>query len=210
MPDEESIIRRRRQKSQTELKRYAKNRESIRAKQKAYHEANREKILARKRALRAENLEEFRTRDRERHSANREKRLAGQKAYRQTHPHVMRKKSQLYGSRRRARLRILPNSFTPEQWSRCKQYWGYCCVYCGREEGFMWTLAIDHFIAITAKNTPGNVVTNIIPACDGVDGCNNSKGNKDATVWLTEKLGPRLAAKILRDIHAYFTLVAGG
>lgn len=134
-----------------------------------------------------------------------------QKAWRTKNPEKLRRKSQINEARRNARERTLPDTFTAAQWARCKQYWGYACVYCGREEGFEWTMSIEHFIALSIPDSPGTVATNILPACHGTYGCCNvSKGNKDAKTWLIEKLGPRQAAKKLAEIATYFARVAGG
>lgn len=107
---------------------------------------------------------------------------------------------------REARKKSLPNTFTHAQEQFCRQYFHYTCVYCGKEEGFLWCLAMDHFIPLDSPDCPGTVITNMLPACSGRDGCNISKKNRDPYVWLTWKFGKRKGAAILRTIEAYFAV----
>lgn len=104
--------------------------------------------------------------------------------------------------RRRARKADLPDTFTPNDWQRALDYFGGCCAVCGRQPGLWHKLSADHWTAITkgGATTPGNIV----PLCCGQDGCNNSKSNRDAEDWLTDKFGKRKAKQILKKIHGYF------
>jgi hypothetical protein len=108
--------------------------------------------------------------------------------------------------KRRAFERHLPSAFTPHDWERCLSYWNNSCAVCGRPRGLWHTIAADHWIALSdpRPNNPGTVPTNIIPLCHGIDGCNNSKHDNDATEWLTRKYGRRKAKKILERIQKYF------
>ena len=65
---------------------------------------------------------------------------------------------------------------------------------------------MDHWIPASdpSPDNPGTVPTNIIPLCHGIDSCNQSKSNKSAATWLTERYGPRKAAVILTRIEGYF------
>lgn len=104
--------------------------------------------------------------------------------------------------RRRAAVRNLPATFTDADWLRCLEYFGYCCAYCGRPRGLWHTLAQDHYIPVTRGGgyTPGNIV----PACHGVDGCNNKKSNTPPHKWLERTFGKRKAAHVERRIREYF------
>jgi hypothetical protein len=113
----------------------------------------------------------------------------------------------VYQSARRALVRSLPATFTAEDERFMHQYWGFSCAACGNQEGFQWTLALDHWIAITAPDCPGTVATNIVPLCHGSGGCNNSKHNRDAQEWLIERFGARKARTIAKHIAAYFAIV---
>jgi hypothetical protein len=105
--------------------------------------------------------------------------------------------------RRRTRKRQLPATFTTEDWSRCLDYWHGCCAYCGNQRKLWQTeLAQDHFVPVE-KGGP-YTPTNIVPACNGIDGCNQSKGTQDAYEWMIERFGKKQAAIRLRLIQAYF------
>src|SRR5262249_12560740 len=99
----------------------------------------------------------------------------------------------LYCARRRARRLGLPATFTMAQQTFMSQYWGYACAVCGRQEGFQWIIADDHWISLTAPDCPGTVAHNIIPLCHGQDCCNNSKSDREPMTWLIDKLGRRKA-----------------
>ena len=110
-------------------------------------------------------------------------------------------------SQRAARKRGLLDTFTYEQEQFCRQYFHYACAYCQKEEGFLWCIAMDHFIPLDSPLCPGTIVTNMLPACNGRDGCNTSKKNRDPHTWLIRKVGKRKAEVTLRKIEAYFTVV---
>lgn len=112
--------------------------------------------------------------------------------------------------RRRARERALPNTLTSEQWQSTIDYFKGCCAYCGRPAGLFHTLAMDHFVPLSAPNSPGTTILNCVPACHGKEGCNNSKNNTPAATWLTTRFGPKKAAAILARIEAYFASVRDG
>lgn len=106
--------------------------------------------------------------------------------------------------RRRAREERLPDGFSGQDWYRCLEYFGGCCAVCGRPPGLWHKLAIDHWIPIASSECPGSIPTNIVPLCQGVGGCNNSKHCKAPNDWLVEKFGKRKATSILKRINAYF------
>lgn len=104
---------------------------------------------------------------------------------------------------RRARERELASTFTAADWGFALQYFGNRCAYCQRQRGLWQTpLAQDHFMPLTKNGA--YVPTNIVPACNGRDGCNTIKGNKDPHVWLLEYFGKRKAAYIEKQIKEYF------
>lgn len=109
--------------------------------------------------------------------------------------------------RRRAKERSLPNQFTAQDWQVALNHFNGCCVVCGRPTGLWHKLAADHWIPITADNCPGTVPENIIPLCQGQDGCNNSKSNREPIEWLINRVGKQKAQAILERINRYFESV---
>ena len=80
------------------------------------------------------------------------------------HPEENRNK----GHRRRARLRGVPSTMTPQVWRVLLERFGHACAYCGKSDG---KLERDHVIPLVkgGHDTPENVV----PACRS---CNAHKG----------------------------------
>lgn len=117
-----------------------------------------------------------------------------------------------FQQRRKARQLSLPDTFTPDDRRYMLQYWGFACAVCGRQEGFDWMLADDHWIPFRSPACPGTVALNMLPLCHskgpGAMGCNNLKHNFDPHAWLVERFGTRKAATIERRIAAYFAGVA--
>jgi 5-methylcytosine-specific restriction endonuclease McrA len=74
----------------------------------------------------------------------------------------------VYLARRRARLRGLPSTLTPEQWEAIKAIYHYRCAYCGKKK----PLTQDHIIAATHGG--GYTLDNIVPACRS---CNSRKSS---------------------------------
>ena len=103
---------------------------------------------------------------------------------------------------------MLPDTFSCDDWAYAKQYWHYSCAVCGHEEGFEWTLSMDHWIPLTDPYCPGTVVENIVPLCEGNAGCNNIKSDRAPYVFLVEKLGARKAKAKLQEIEVYLAHVA--
>ena len=130
---------------------------------------------------------------------------ASAQKYHASHPEVSRAQAQ----RRRARKRALPHSFTQTEWLQALAYFNNCCAVCERPQGLWHKLAQDHWIPLTAEQSdnPGYVLNNIIPLCDWIGGCNESKNNRDATEWLNARFGKRKAKQILSRIEAYFAWV---
>lgn len=136
------------------------------------------------------------------------------RAWRQAHPtydtiycRLYPEKIALIVHRRRARKQGLPDTFTLEQEQFGRRYFHYACAYCGNEEGFQWKVVMDHFIPIASPSCPGTIATNMVPSCQGMGSCNNSKSARDPQEWLIARFGKRKAATILRKIDAYFAAV---
>jgi hypothetical protein len=168
----------------------------------AYDVANRDKVNARKRAYRAKNINKVRTYACAWINANPDKRRMYSRTYNTRHPEKARNKVQ----RREAAKRLLPASFADDDWLRALDYWQCQCAYCGRPQGLWHKLSQDHYVPITlgGSYTAGNIV----PACNGRGGCNNSKSNRDAHEWLVSKFGARKANQIERRIRQYFEWTA--
>jgi hypothetical protein len=176
----------------------AKHPEKVRAANKRQWAENREQQQARKRASRAKNPQQHRDEN---------------KRYRERHAEEVRERKRKYRavneSTRKARKTGLPCSLTTAEWERCLDYWQHCCAVCGRPVGLWHTLAREHWIALSdpRPDNPGTVATNIVPLCHGMGGCNNSKHNRDAIEWLTERYGKRKAKQITQRVQRYFEWV---
>lgn len=137
------------------------------------------------------------------YQADKERIQARNRVYNRSHPEVLR--TAFY--RNYTKKRSLPNTLTTKQWEMALSYFNGCCAVCGRQLKDLFkthTAGLDHWIAITNPDCPGTVVTNIIPLCHGLGGCNNSKGNKPPFEWLVAIHGRRKANGILKRINAYF------
>lgn len=116
-------------------------------------------------------------------------------------------KTRVINRNRSARKRSLPDTLTADRWRSALDYFGGCCVYCGRPAGLFHTMAIEHFVPLSDPDCPGTTALNCLPACHGQLGCNNQKHTKPAATWLEAKFGKRKAAEILARINAYFEWV---
>jgi hypothetical protein len=172
---------------------------------------NREKKLAQKAIYRESHKEQ----DKAWRKKNRKKLLAYNEKYREEHHEQIRARqldnyhsNKLSIEKHRSKKAQLPDNFTKEQYFFMLQYWNYACAVCGREEGFEWTISMDHWIPISSEQCPGTVAWNIVPLCCGLKGCNNSKHKKDGIIWLKQNYSLYKSKKILRSIEAYFTIVS--
>lgn len=178
-------------------------------------EANRDKRRSSVREWRARNLEEQRERERltKRHDPDR---LEKVKAWRLKNPDKQRQRMREYREQNRDKLRLiiqrymsrkagLPDNFTEADWQFALDYFGGCCAYCGRPAGLFHTLAMDHFVPLNSPECPGTTPTNIVPACHGIDGCNNSKHDRDPKQWIVAKFGKYRGREILNRIQEYFS-----
>lgn len=191
---------------------------------KAY-QADPKKLRARKKADYAKHRDKRRAHNRDYYWDHVEERAASNKAWRvRTYGHIWlrkaierllnpateakRAKKRLWQARRKARKLGLPDTFTAEQRLFMLQYWGYACAICGNQEGFVWTLADDHWVPISHPACPGTVATNMIPLCHGQGGCNNAKHDTDPHTWLLQRFDPRKVARIEKAIATYVVIVA--
>lgn len=130
--------------------------------------------------------------------------------YKQRHIDRIREYNRLYKINRRARKRSLRDDFTIEQQQYALEHFNHCCAACGRQFHDLFgerTLSLDHWIPLSSPDCPGTTVTNMIPLCHGIDGCNSRKNARDPNEWLVSQFGKRKAREILGRIEAYFEVV---
>lgn len=135
--------------------------------QKAYHEANRERELARKKIYREANREKIAAY----YEANREAKLAQQKVYRQAHPEVRQRSN----AKRKATLRKAEGSHTQEEWETVRDHYGRCVnPECKAPFAPPFApLERDHVIPISQGGDNGP--WNLQPLCKS---CNATKGTQ--------------------------------
>lgn len=171
-----------------------------------YRENHRERTRESAAKYRANNLEKTREKSREWNRKNKPSIYAANKAYLERNPEKIR----LDSSRRRSRKRAVPHTLTMQDWQHALDFFNGCCAVCGRQSQDLFgerTIAADHWIPLSKGG--GTTPENIIPLCHGVDGCNNTKSNKDPEQWLVERYGKAKAKQILARIQAYFDKLAG-
>lgn len=176
---------------------------------KDWYEKNKERVKAYWKAKREEDPEKLKQQQRERGQKYREnhKEIANARtsAWEKANPDRGRIKKH----RRRARKVSKPDTFTPEQWQHCLNYFKGCCAVCERPlSGLFHRPHADHWIALSDPDSPGTVAKNMICLCGGRDGCNESKADKRPDVWLEAKFGKRRAKQIATKIQAYFDSLA--
>jgi hypothetical protein len=164
-----------------------------------YYHSDPERARERSREYRRNNPDLIRTFNREYKLANADRLNEKKRAYRRTN--AGRDTDRVSGIRRVARKRDLPDTLTVADWQSALDYFGGCCAACGRPRGLWHTLAADHWIPLTkgGPTTPDNIV----PLCQGINGCNNTKHNRAPVDWLIERFGKRKARVIQRRIEAY-------
>jgi len=177
-------------------------REKILIRAAEYREQHREEINQWHREYREANLEKRKTKDRRYYHANKEEIRQRRKEYRQR-PEVHRRVLTL-NRHRKTRRHNLPNTFTEEHWQYALDYWGGCCAICGRPAGLWHNIVMDHWIPLSSSKCPGTIPTNIVPLCHGIDGCNNSKHNRNPKRWLIKTLGTKKGQDKLETIEKYF------
>lgn len=178
---------------------------------------NREKRRKANRDWRARNLDVQRERERrnKRNDPNHSERV---REWRMKNPDKQRQRMREYRQNNGDKLRLimrryfarkanLPDNFTQVDWQFALDWWHGCCAYCGRAPGLWHALAMDHFLPLNSPDCIGTIPTNMLPACHGVDGCNNSKHDRDPEDWIMVKFGEHRGREILSRIQEFFSLV---
>lgn len=175
------------------------NKETLKEKKAAYHQAHREEHYQRNQEWRKNNPEKRRKSDREYRARNREARNAYNRWLRTQKPEVFSEGQKRYYDR----LNALPKHFTEDDWMNCLEHWQYACAVCGDKSG---TLHNDHWIPVSYEmlNHPGTTPENMLPLCHS---CNSSKFNKDGYLWLVDLYGKDHADTIYERIQSYFESV---
>lgn len=109
--------------------------------------------------------------------------------------------------RRLARKRQLPDTFTKKEWLRCLDYFNNQCAVCGKPFSAVSKPYMDHWIPLNSDQCPGTVAENMVCLCGGKGGCNESKHNRKAELWLLDFYTLEDAAQILDRVTAYFEQV---
>ena len=189
--------------------------EHLRAQARARYAANPEHYRAAKRAELLRNPARVRQRNRDQRKKHHQKILqAGRLSYQKNPQRLVTWRRanlatvRLIASRRRARKKNLPDTFTLTDRQFMLSYWHHACAVCGNQEGLWWTLADDHWIPLSDPQCPGTVPENIVPLCHGTNGCNNSKNDtRNPQAWLESRYGRAKARRIMKTIAAYFAIV---
>lgn len=93
--------------------------------------------------------------------------------------------------RRNNKKKLLPATFTSEDWVVALEHFGHRCAYCGTDD----PLAQEHFIPLSKGG--GYTPDNIVPACKS---CNSSKKNKMPEVWCEPDAYERATTYLLSRI----------
>jgi hypothetical protein len=182
-----------------QTQRRKKDPEGARLQQNTYNATHREQLNTYARKRRATHRDLLNAQAKKRRAADPEYDRAWNKA----HPEIRRVRQ----ARRRARQYNLPDTFTHTDRAFMLQYWGFACVACGNQEGLWHTLADDHWIPLASPGCPGTVAENMLPLCHGPNGCNNSKGRKKPSIWLSLRFSRAQAKRILIAVDTYFALI---
>ena len=156
---------------------------------KKYQEKNKDRIVMRRKEYYKDNKVEIHKKHKEYwikyYKENKEKILRNGKKYRNDNPEYMKMVIKKWAqknsdrvnvktNRRRAKIRLLPNSLTVEQWNEVKIYFHNECCYCGKEQ----PLEQEHLIPISRGGE--YTLNNIIASCRS---CNASKSDKLIYDW---------------------------
>lgn len=179
---------------------------------RAYHQANRELLIARQIAYQkahAEKTKEYHRRyqmqNADRIKKNRRKvDPLKNRAYAARWAKNNPDKLLVMRHRRRASKLNLLSDWTAQHWQLCLDYWHNTCAVCGGQLRDLFGAVItnaDHWIAMSDKNCPGTTPGNMICLCST---CNNSKKSKAPEIWLRKRYGTRKGNEILKRINNYF------
>lgn len=179
--------------------RYAKHKETIKAKAKVYRRNNPAKVREAQKAWKRANPDRVRANRLRYYTKNQEQ----IREYNRKQKVRYAERRRINTQRRRARKRQLPDTITHDDWQRCLSYWNGRCAYCDNPPGLFPNMRLhaDHFIPLSSPDCPGTIPTNILPACGS---CNDSKGYSNPIDWLTWKFGKRKAKQIVKRIEDYF------
>lgn len=197
------------------------NPEQFRATNAKYRAANREIAYERTRLWRSQNNEAVLHYSREYHRKHRGSQITKMKLWRAKNRHRRnaykrgwqktakgRQQAAASQARRRARKLALPDTFTPQDWRYCLDYWHGCCAVCGGQLRDLFGDVephADHWIPLIHPDCPGTIAANMICLCPS---CNLSKQSKLPEAWLVERYGRQRAAPLLAAIRAYFAIVS--
>jgi hypothetical protein len=200
---------------------YEANKDIINAARREAYAEDPEHVLARNRAWNERNPEKVQAMSNRYYLENRNKLIVKISTYQQENPDKKRRwqhnyyyrdiersrtHSRLLRNQRKARETELPSNLTEQDWFDALEYFGYRCAICGRETDELAVLAMDHWIPLSdqREDNPGTVAENIVPLCHGFEGCNTSKGGREAFAWLVWKFDEEFAMQKLAEIETYF------
>ncbi len=174
-------------KRRTNADRYRdNNRERLRIKSRQWYADHREEERLRKKNSQPSEMTILKSRERS-------------KQRRINHPETMRHDAHI----RRSRKKLLPATFTTNDWQYALDYFHGVCAYCGNPPSMFDNDSVlhqEHFRALSKGG--GYTPDNIIPACQN---CNISKKDRDAKEWLIWKFGKRKTKVILTKIQNYLS-----
>jgi 5-methylcytosine-specific restriction endonuclease McrA len=152
--------------------RFEQNAEEIRAKERAYCTANRDKIRAKKKRWKARHKDVVLAREASKREANREQLREYHKRWRAENIEHAREYDRIFSHRRRAQLVGSGGSHTSEEWTAIKKAQNYMCLMCGRSEPEI-KLTRDHVLPVSRGGT--DFADNIQGLCGS---CNSRKNAK--------------------------------
>lgn len=187
---------------------YQQDPEKVLKRNRAWAECNPEKVRAYSHQYYIEHREIIIERTKRYQRSNRETVNRGRMRRYYNDAAHWRMKSRIYRKNRETRKNGLVVDFTMEDWLRALTYFNNRCAVCGCEPDDNRLIAMDHWIPISYEglDNPGTVAHNIVPLCHGLNGCNQSKGARQPSEWLMEKVGVAADSKLL-EIHRYFEYV---
>ncbi|ASA22679.1 HNH endonuclease signature motif containing protein [Paenibacillus donghaensis] len=126
---------------------------------------------------RIEKGEQIRKRERDYSRQHKEMRAEYQKLWQNSQNGKM--KARLYMLNRENKKHDIKN----EEWNKCKEYFDYCCAYCGMPIEIHRKRIKKDFAREHAINLGANDLSNCIPSCFY---CNSEKNISDYTEWYNE------------------------
>ncbi len=164
---------------------YEANKEKIAAKKKVYREANKEKIAAKSKAYREANKEKIAAKNKVWYEANKayyevnkEKIAARGKVYREANKESFAAKSKAYSKTPRGKFVAYKSSAKKRDIEfrlseeQFNSFWQKPCTYCGTS---IETIGLDRM-----DNIKGYLMENVTPCCYG---CNRRKGDIPFDEW---------------------------